>query len=121
MPMIRKQIYITSEDEAKLKRLTASRGCSEAELVREALDLLPETEDRGVAALREAGLLLVSGEPWVSDKDLADIEREWGEAARRVGDIDLSGAVIADREERDASLAGHIRDDQGLRRRAAVG
>ena len=119
--MIRKQIYITSQDEAKLKRLSASRGCSEAELVREAVDLLPETEDRGISALREAGLLLVSSESWVSDKELAEIEREWREAAGRAGDIDLSGAVIADREERDASLAGHIRDDQGLRRRAAVG
>ena len=119
--MIRKQIYITSQDEAKLKRLSASRGCSEAELVREAVDLLPETEDRGISALREAGLLLVSAESWVSDKELAEIEREWREAAGRAGDIDLSGAVIADREERDASLARHVRDDQGLRRRAAVG
>ena len=121
MPMIRKQIYVTSEEDAKLKRLTADRGCSEAQLVREGIRLLEETEDHGVSLLREAGLLLISGEPWVSDTELAEIEREWGEAARRAGDIDLSGAVIADREERDASLAGHIRDDQGLRRRAAVG
>jgi hypothetical protein len=36
--MIRKQIYIEPRQEALLKRLAASRGVSEAELIRRALD-----------------------------------------------------------------------------------
>ena len=36
--MIRKQVYIRKQQEARLKRLAKARGVSEAELIRQALD-----------------------------------------------------------------------------------
>ena len=36
--MIRKQVYIQRQQEAALKRLSQSRGLSEAELIRQAID-----------------------------------------------------------------------------------
>ncbi len=42
MKMVRKQFYITEEQDALLKRLAASMGVTEAEVVRMALDRLTE-------------------------------------------------------------------------------
>lgn len=55
--MIRKQIYIAPEQEAKLKRLARATGRSEAEIIREALDALPESTDPVLAALMSQGLI----------------------------------------------------------------
>lgn len=44
MYMIRKQLYITEEQEFRLKRQAQELGVSEAELMRRALDLALETE-----------------------------------------------------------------------------
>jgi hypothetical protein len=41
--MKRKQIYIEEGQERELKRIAKERGCSEAELVRDAVDRLIET------------------------------------------------------------------------------
>jgi hypothetical protein len=51
--MIRKQVYIQRQQEAALKRLSQSRGLSEAELIRQAID-------------RQAGSVPA---PFVSDAD----------------------------------------------------
>jgi hypothetical protein len=51
--MIRKQVYIQRQQEAALKRLSKSRGLSEAELIRQAID-------------RQAGSVAA---PFVSDAD----------------------------------------------------
>ena len=40
--MIRKQVYITADQDAMLKRLAEARGQTEAEVVRDALDLVNE-------------------------------------------------------------------------------
>src|SRR4051794_25120411 len=69
--MIRKQVYLSREQNRKLKGLAAQRGCTEAEIIREALDYLPEpgadkvpddlsesvSEVETLAPLRAAGLL----------------------------------------------------------------
>ena len=61
MKLVRKQFYITPEQDVKLKRLAAERGVTEAELVRAALDALGEvTYDRHALAsgsLREAAVM----------------------------------------------------------------
>jgi len=45
--MVRKQVYITGEQEAWLKRIAAERGLTEAEVIRTALDALtPLTYER---------------------------------------------------------------------------
>ena len=42
MKMVRKQVYITQEQDEKLKRLAESRGVTEAEVIRGAIDNLRE-------------------------------------------------------------------------------
>jgi Arc/MetJ-type ribon-helix-helix transcriptional regulator len=44
--MIRTQIQLTEEQAAKLKRLAAARDVSMAEVIREAVDRLPDRDDR---------------------------------------------------------------------------
>jgi Arc/MetJ-type ribon-helix-helix transcriptional regulator len=44
--MIRTQIQLTEEQAAKLKRLAAARDVSMAEVIRQAVDRLPDRDDR---------------------------------------------------------------------------
>jgi len=57
-PMVRKQLYLTSEQDQRLKRRAAQLGMSEAELVRRALDaaLASDTEPLAVQNTRKAAL-----------------------------------------------------------------
>ena len=56
--MIRKQLYIAPEQDRKVKTLAHWRGCTEAEIVREALDRLPDPDGDVVAQLEAAGLII---------------------------------------------------------------
>jgi Arc/MetJ-type ribon-helix-helix transcriptional regulator len=56
--MIRTQIQLTEEQAAKLKRLAGERDVSMAEVIREAVDRLPDRNDR---AERFARALAVAG------------------------------------------------------------
>jgi hypothetical protein len=56
--VIRTQIQLTEEQEAKVKRLAAERDVSMAEVIRGAIDLLPDRDDR---AERFARALAVAG------------------------------------------------------------
>ena len=56
--MVRKQIYIAPEHEAKLKRLAQGSGRSEAEIIREALEAIPEETDPVLNALFAQGLIV---------------------------------------------------------------
>jgi Arc/MetJ-type ribon-helix-helix transcriptional regulator len=59
--MIRTQVQLTTEQAAKLKRLAAERDVSMAEVIREAVDRLPDGDDRAerleraLAAIRRGG------------------------------------------------------------------
>jgi Arc/MetJ-type ribon-helix-helix transcriptional regulator len=44
--MIRTQIQLTEEQAAKLKRIAAERGVSMAEVIRDAVERLPQRDDR---------------------------------------------------------------------------
>jgi hypothetical protein len=58
--MVRKQLYITEEQDAKLKRIAAARGSTEADVARSALEALTEPSYEPVAPeaprIREAAL-----------------------------------------------------------------
>ncbi len=57
--MIRTQIQLTEEQAAKLKRLAAARDVSMAEVIREAVDRLPDRDDpaeRWARALSAVGI-----------------------------------------------------------------
>ena len=102
--MIRKQLYISEAHERRLRELAANWQCSEAEVVRRAIDQLQVPEksanDRMVDRLRSAGML---AEP----RDDPDLPK--GEAGRRFQEdlelrissrkeaIGLSQAVLEDR------------------------
>jgi hypothetical protein len=45
MKMVRKQVYITKEQDEELKRLAAEEGVTEAELIRRGVDLVTENAD----------------------------------------------------------------------------
>lgn len=80
--MIRTQIQLTGEQAAKLKRVAAERGVSMAEVIRVAVDEIPDRDDRAerfaraLAAVRKGGFRDREGATDVSvrhDVYLADI------------------------------------------------
>jgi hypothetical protein len=99
--MIRKQFYIAPEQQRKLRALAKRWQCTEAEVVRRALDRISApADDSPEAILGAAGLLA----PKREDPDLpspgetADLERRFREWARtRTEPIGLSQAVMEDR------------------------
>lgn len=98
--MIRKQFYITPEQQRKLHVLVKRWKCTEAEIVRQALDQLEGPDDSVEAILAAAGLLA----PKRDDPDLPSpsevkaLEEEWRQRLRRrTGPLDLTSAVIEDR------------------------
>jgi hypothetical protein len=101
--MIRKQVYLAREQDRKLKALAARRGCTEAEVIRDALDQLPDP-DQGVAEqLAAAGLLAVKGDAPDAPRGAAaralEAEVEAWLASRQAG-LGLSEAVLEDRAGR---------------------
>jgi hypothetical protein len=82
MKMIRKQVYITQEQDEKLKRLAEARGQTEAEVVRAALDGLREVTyevgaEHGSLRVAETAVL-----EYGVDEDVGT-QRQAGEALRR--------------------------------------
>jgi hypothetical protein len=80
--MIRTQIQLTPDQEAKVKRLAAERDVSMAEVIRDAIDLIPESDvraarfARALAAIRGTTFRDVDGATDVAenhDAYLADI------------------------------------------------
>jgi len=80
--MIRTQIQLTEEQTEKAKRLAVERGVSMAEVIREAVDRLPERDDRAerfaraLAAIKRGGFRDREGKTDVSihhDEYLAEI------------------------------------------------
>src|SRR5947207_16009936 len=100
MAMVRKQVYISSEQEQKLKRVADARGCTQAEVVREAIDRLPEYDDPITRCLAEAGLLAPPPDDGdiPSEEEAEQIEREIAEWGRQHCPFGLSEAVWKDRE-----------------------
>jgi hypothetical protein len=108
MAMVGKQVYLEPEQDRKLKAIASQRRCTEAEVIRDAVNRLALDEDPFVAALRARGLPMDVEGPEVSDDEIQRMERKWAETAKRIGNVNLSGAIAEDRAERDAFLAGHI-------------
>lgn len=97
--MIRKQIYIAPEHEAKLKRLAKANGRSEADIIREAIDALPETTDPILAALLSQGLIDLPGATITAGEAEATYQRY----LKKLGDrkLDLTEALIEERQSRE--------------------
>lgn len=101
--MIRKQVYLAREQDRKLKALAMRRGCTEAEVIRDALDRLPDPDGDVVAQLVVAGLLVPKEDDPDAPRGAAaralEVETEaWLHA--RPTSIGLSEAVLEDRSGR---------------------
>jgi hypothetical protein len=103
MRMIRKQLYITPAQEQKLRTLARERRCTEAEVMRSAIDRLPHYDNPALRILAEAGLLVPppDDEDLVTEEELELMEREYDEwLDSRATPFTLSDAVDQDREDR---------------------
>lgn len=97
--MIRKQIYIAPEQQAKLKRLASATGRAEADIIREALDALPETTDPVLSALLSQGLI----EPPGAAMTAAQAEATYQRYLKKLGDrrLGLTKALIEERQSQE--------------------
>jgi hypothetical protein len=104
--MIRKQLYLEPQQQQKLKRIASRRGWTEAEVVRRAIDQLPEPgaslDDLVVERLAAAGMLVPPPDDDIpTESEAEEMEREldaW--LAERCEPLGLSEAVWQDREGR---------------------
>ena len=99
--MIRKQIYLAEGQDRKLKKIASERRCTEAEVIRDALDRLPDPEGDIVERLRAAGLLVDTSDiqaPEGAELEAIKVRLEaWHKSRGRP--IGLSQAVLDEREE----------------------
>jgi hypothetical protein len=102
-PMIRKQVYLEREQERKLKALAARRGCTEAEIIREALDRLSDPDRSVEEQLAATGLLVPKRDDPAAPRGPAartlEAEVEAWLAARPTS-LGLSEAILEDRSGR---------------------
>ena len=102
-PMIRKQVYLEREQDRKLKALAARRGCTEAEIIREALDRLPDPDRSAEEQLAATGLLVPKRDDPAAPRGPAartlEAEVEAWLAARPTS-LGLSEAILEDRSGR---------------------
>jgi hypothetical protein len=99
--MIRKQIYLESKQEKKLQRLAHRWGCSEAEVLRKAIDRIPDAEGEFLERLEAAGLLAPppDDEDLDESESLEEMERAYEEYLQsRSEPIGLLDAVLEDRQ-----------------------
>jgi hypothetical protein len=99
MRMVRKQLYLRPDQEQKIQRLASLRRCTEAEVVREAIDRVAEETDPTLRRLDELRIVPLheEGSESLSGAELAELERELDEWAIRQGPLGLTEAVLEDR------------------------
>ena len=99
--MIRKQVYLDESQQRKLKRLAGHWGCTESEVLREAIERIPESRDPVEARLAEAGLLAPPPsvrEPRLTTESIEALERQVdARAAKRSTPLGLAVVVVEDR------------------------
>ena len=99
--MVRKQVYLTPAQDRKVKTIAEQRGCTEAQVIREALARLPDIESDDPAAILEAaGLLAPQEQPEPGDLTPEELEAEHAWLASRTRPIGLSEALRKDRDKR---------------------
>lgn len=101
MVMVRKQVYIEPEQEQKLRRLAAEWDCTEAQVVRKALDQLPDPNGTVLDRLEAAGLRIQR--PSGSARSREEIRSMLDQLDRMFEgrpSLHLTEAVIEDRQAR---------------------
>lgn len=100
--MIRKQIYLAPAQDQKVKALAAVRGCSEAAVIRGALDRLSVPGESLIERLAAAGMLSEESEALTDfDRDkLQELEDDLRSSLyTRTMPLHLAEAVVAERLE----------------------
>lgn len=99
--MVRKQVYLERAQDQKLKRLASQRGCTEAELVREAIDQLPDPEGDWIQRLVAAGVLMPRPPMTAHTREmLENLEHDLDDLRQSLpSNLTLSDAIIAERQE----------------------
>ncbi|MGH2354212.1 MAG: CopG family transcriptional regulator [Chloroflexota bacterium] len=100
--MVRKQVYLAPRQNRKLKALAALRHCTEAEVIRDAVDHLPDPEGGLVERLAAAGLLAPKPDdptlPRGQEAEALEAEYEaW--LTTRSEPLGLTEALLAERDE----------------------
>src|ERR1041384_5191957 len=100
-PMVRKQLYIEPAQDRKIKRIAAQRHCTEAEVIRRAVDELADPDGDDIEKLRAAGVLVdMSDIEPMDPEELRLLEQQLDEWHRARGKpVGLSQAVLDEREE----------------------
>lgn len=98
MTMVRKQLYLTPEQDAKLKSLARMSGKTEAEVIRAALDTFAGA-DPLMVALREKGLLAEPPRTRMAPARAQRLYAEYRAWALEQPEFGLSDGVLAEREE----------------------
>lgn len=77
--MVRKQVYLRPGQDAALKRLAEARGATEAEIIREAIDLLFEevARRRRADAAWEDAVALMESRAQYATGDQGEPDRGW--------------------------------------------
>jgi len=99
--MIRKQLYLALAQDRKLKCLAKQRRCTEAEILRQAVDALPEPDDP-IAQLLALGLIEPRRPlpPELENVDREELEKKLMESlGDRAKDIKLGETVLQMRAE----------------------
>ena len=99
--MIRRQVYLEADHQARLARLAALWGCSESEVLRKAISQLSESDDPIDARLFASGLLMpappADARP-LSEEAEEELERRLDRLAEaRATSFGLAEAVVEDR------------------------
>jgi Arc/MetJ-type ribon-helix-helix transcriptional regulator len=101
--MVRKQIYLKPRQDRKVKAIAATRGTTEAEVIRDAVDRLPDPEGDLISRLEAAGVILPP-EPDVdpmTDDELRALEAEVEAIFESFPpEMSVSDAIIEERNER---------------------
>ena len=117
MGMVRKQVYITVEQDEKLKRLAQARGQTEAEVVRDALDRLNDAGynlDEVVSGGRQLREVAAVMDRYMADsrraEEMIDVrtfagrrldERAWAEEVAFIKSLAKATKGTTDRFDRD--------------------
>lgn len=96
--MIRKQIYITPAQEAKIKRLAQQAARSEAEIIREAIEAIPEENDPILSLLMEKGLVIKQENAFTKEESNRLHEQYLAMIGNR--QFSLSRAILEERDKR---------------------
>ncbi len=97
--MVRKQLYLTPEQDAQLKQLARQSGKTEAEVMRKALESYVSGEETVVDKLQAAGLLAQPSQPAMAARQADELYARYLRSQEQHPALGLAETVLAERRE----------------------